>query len=73
MKLFDTHYQGNGVYQFDGGMDDLSLPGVTKSFQRAKRLALARLRADLKETLEEIHDLEQMTEETCPTIPNPFR
>ncbi len=75
MRLFDTSPQSWDavvIGQFEGGTYDLAQPEITKSFKKAQKMALTRLRVEMKELQEQIAMVERMTEETCPAIENPY-
>ncbi len=75
MRLFDTNPQSwsaSGVGKFDGGTYELSQDDITKSFSKAKKMALIRMKCQLKELNDQVEKVERMTEESCPVISNPY-
>lgn len=73
MKLYDTEPLHTGdLRTFDGGMQELKDPTITKSFRKAKKMALSRLQEELDELHERIKVVEAMAEDDVPTMENPF-
>lgn len=62
MKLYD-YDRVWGLTSFDGGMAELSCEGVTKSFKKAKKEALAEILVAIKELEAELKEVESMKEE----------
>ena len=58
---------------FGGGTYELSQYEISKSFEKAKKKALKRLEYELQEVQKAIDKVKNMTEETCPEIPNPYQ
>ena len=61
MKLYDYH-RVFGLTSFNGGMPELQCRGVTKSFQKAKKQAIAEVSDDIKDLKERLLQLENLNE-----------
>ena len=70
MKLYDM--KGKTINCFEGGTTELSCNDVTKSFTKAKKMVLAALNKDLQRIQNNIERVQQITEEDCLEVGNPF-